>query len=95
MARPRGRCKTIDKQQYKLTAKQCRICKNDAYEVLDVHRLIPGKDKGAYALNNVTVLCANCHRKVHRTKEIIIDRWYFSTAGYLLRIIENGEERFV
>ncbi len=92
----RGRCKTVDKKQYKHTAKHCRICKdpNTTYEVIDVHRLKPGSEGGKYTENNVVALCSNCHRRVHDGK-IEIDRWYPSTAGYLLRITEDGVERYV
>ena len=89
------RCKTIQKQEYTHTAGHCRICKNPAYEVIDVHRIQHGSKGGKYTYNNVVALCANCHRLVHDEKKIVIDRWYFSTAGYLLRIIDNGVERFV
>lgn len=87
--------KNVNKQDYKHTAGCCRICKNPAYEVLDVHRIKPGTEGGKYTYANVVALCANCHRLVHDEKKIIIDRWYPSTAGNLLRILENGVERFV
>jgi 5-methylcytosine-specific restriction endonuclease McrA len=84
----------INKKEYKRAAGKCRICKNPSYSQLDVHRLLPGEAGGKYTLENSVPICSNCHRAVH-AKEIEIDRWYFSTAGYLLRIIVNGEERFV
>ena len=34
---------------------------------------------------NKVLLCPNCHRKIHNN-EIIIDRWYRSTEGYLLGV---------
>jgi hypothetical protein len=46
-------------------------------------------------VNNVVACCVICHRKIHISKTIQIDRWYFSTGGYLLRIVEDGIERFV
>jgi 5-methylcytosine-specific restriction endonuclease McrA len=89
------RNKNIDKKQLKKTAGKCRICGEPEYAVLDVHRIVPGQVGGKYKENNSVVLCANCHRRVHATGEIEIDRYYPSTGGYLLRIVENGEEKFV
>lgn len=86
--------KKIDKKQFKLTEGKCRICKEPFYATLDVHRMIPGSAGGKYTKDNVVCICANCHRKVHENI-IVIDRWYNSTNGRILRIEENGIERFV
>lgn len=88
------RTKTINKKAYKKIAGCCRVCKTDLYELLDVHRIFPGSDGGRYIESNVVCLCSNCHRKNHAGL-LTIDRWYYSTGGYLLRIIEEGKERFV
>jgi len=88
------RNKTINKQAFKHTARYCRICKNPEYVVRHVHRILPGSEGGKYTYANSVPLCANCHSLVH-ADQIVIDRWYPSTAGYLLRIIEKGVERFV
>ena len=83
--------KLINKKLYKLVAEKCRICKNDIYEVLDVHRLEAG---GRYSQDNTVVICTLCHRK-HHSGIIKIDKWYHSTNGNLLRWIdENNEEHF-
>jgi hypothetical protein len=74
-----------------LTAGKCRLCPEPVYAVLDVHRIEAG---GKYSEANSVCLCAKCHRLVH-AGQIVIDRYYQSTAGYLLRVIENGQERFV
>lgn len=90
------RTQIINKQIYKNVEGKCRICKGDgASETLDVHRIVHGEHGGRYSLNNTVVLCPNCHRKVHTDKTIVIDRWYQSSAGYMLRILENGVEKFV
>jgi len=89
------RLKKIDKKQVKHTAGRCRLCGNPSYEVLDVHRINYNSEYKKYSLDNTVVLCSNCHRKVHDEKTIVIDRWYASTAGPMLRIIENGIEKFV
>lgn len=89
-----NRNKRINKKQYKRSAGMCRICKDDRYVVMDVHRIIPGRDGGKYTEANSVPICCKCHRLLD-DGTIVIDRWYPSTAGYVLRIIENGVERFV
>lgn len=89
------RNKTIDKQLVKKVAGKCRLCGDTSYSVLDVHRILPGSEHGKYTEANTVVLCANCHRKVHIEKTIEIDRWYYSTIGYLLRIMRDGKEEFL
>jgi 5-methylcytosine-specific restriction endonuclease McrA len=86
--------KRVNKKEIKQVAQKCCICGVEGYSTLDVHRILPGEKGGKYHEDNVTVLCSNCHRRVH-SGEIVIDRWYHSTAGRLLRIIINGEEKFV
>ena len=86
--------KLINKKLAKLVARKCRLCPAKIYDLLDCHRIIPGEDGGEYTEDNVVVICSNCHRLVH-DNHIIIDRWYHSTAGRLLRIIRDGKEDFV
>lgn len=84
-----------DKKSFKKSQGQCRICGNQIYSTLDIHRIKPGEEGGKYFFSNTTILCSNCHRKIH-AGEIEIDRYYKSTSGKdMLRIIENGEEKFV
>ena len=91
MARKSGRNKTIDKKQFKHVIGKCQICGEKRYELLDVHRLRPGQE---YNTENCAVLCATCHRK-HHTGIIKLDKWFFSTAGYLLHWFdEDGVEHF-
>jgi len=84
----------IDKQIFKHTQQKCIICGENSYCTLNVHRIIPGKDSGTYTKYNCTNICSNCHAKVHNG-EIVIDKYYNSTKGLLLRVIINGEEKFV
>jgi len=84
-----------DKKAFKESQKQCRLCGNDIYSTLDVHRITPGEDDGKYHETNSICTCSNCHRRVH-SGEIVIDRYYQSTSGKkMLRIIRNGKEEFV
>lgn len=86
--------KKINKKIYKKVNNVCRICKNEQYEVLDVHRIIPGEQGGEYVKGNVVSICSNCHRLVHN-EVITINGWLKSTSGDLLEIIINGEERLI
>lgn len=86
--------KLINKKLHKLVAGCCKICKADIYDILDVHRIVPGEQGGKYTEFNTVVICSNCHRKVH-AGTIVIDRWYSSTAGKLLRVIIDGQESFL
>jgi len=82
----------VSKKVFKRRHRLCRICKEDTYELLDVHRIKWG---GAYSNSNCVCLCTICHRKVH-ANIIKIFGWKDSTAGKMLHIInENGEEDFV
>lgn len=87
--------KLINKQSFKYSKKKCRICGNNDYCTLNVHRINPGKNNGKYTPENSVSLCANCHAKVH-DGQIIIDRYYKSTLGYdMLRIIIDNKEKFI
>ena len=86
--------KNINKKQFKHIQKKCIICGEPDYKVLDVHRIKPGKDGGAYTTDNTISCCANCHRKIH-DQQIEIDRYYHSTSGRLLRVIIDGKELFL
>ena len=69
--------------------KECYVCQENNYDVLDAHRII---EQGKYCNENIVVLCANCHRRAH-AGEIKFDRKYNSTAGHLvLHWWNNGEE---
>jgi len=85
----------ISKQAFKRRSRECRICGEDDYEVLECHRIEEGCNGGKYENTNCVCLCSSCHTRV--TKGIIITlRWVHSTKGNLLFIIdENGEEKFI
>lgn len=70
----------INKKFKKLSDKKCFFCECDNYNLLDVHRIVPGSNGGSYSLWNVLCLCCSCHRLVHSGK-IIIDKKYHSTSG--------------
>ncbi len=86
--------KLINKKYKKLSDKICKFCKTSEYCVLDLHRIIEGKDGGEYTDMNTVTCCASCHRKVH-AGIIKIDRKYLSTSGWVLHYYdETGIEHW-
>ena len=81
-----ARKRKVNKEALKRGVKKCKFCPCDIYELLDVHRILEGKDGGKYeqSLNSVAsncvVACASCHRKIH-AGFIKIDRWYSTVTG--------------
>lgn len=83
-----------NKKEFKQRSRCCKICGEDDSDLLDVHRIKAGKDKGRYTHNNSVTLCCKCHRLVHADKIKIIG-WAESTAGRLLHIEKDGVEDFL
>jgi 5-methylcytosine-specific restriction endonuclease McrA len=84
----------ISKKHFKRKNRECKICGEDVFELLDTHRVIPGSNNGKYSDANCVCLCTSCHRKHHRGI-ITIKQWYNSTGGRLLHYIdEDGNEQF-
>lgn len=80
------------KQIKKLTDKCCFFCKENDYNILDAHRIIPATEGGTYAERNMLVVCSSCHRKCH-SGSILIDKKYFSTSGkWVLHYWKDGIE---
>jgi 5-methylcytosine-specific restriction endonuclease McrA len=50
---------------------KCHICGTDDLDILDLHHI--DRDRGNEKLENLVVLCANHHRKVHRHPELLED----------------------
>jgi hypothetical protein len=91
MSKPR---KLVNKKSKKKFEGKCCFCGEADYALLDLHRIVEGKNKGIYSDFNTIVSCSNCHRRVH-DKQIVIDRKYYSTAGkWVLHYWINGEERW-
>jgi len=84
-----------NKKLFKKKSKECKICGEKRYELLDSHRWhITGKDGGKYTTINTLCLCVQCHRLVHSEKIKIIGVFH-STKGKLLNYIdEKGKEHF-
>ena len=55
-------------RKLKHTAGECKLCKFNLPEALDVHHIIPKSRGGNNSIENLVTLCANCHRLVHAGK---------------------------
>lgn len=81
----------VSKKAFKRRHKPCRICDEERYKLLDVHRIVAG---GKYKNSNCVCICTTCHRK-HHSGLITIKGWYDSTIGKILHYIdEEGNEQF-
>lgn len=82
------------KQAKKFFDKNCYFCGEDCYELLDAHRILPGCDGGKYHERNMITVCACCHRRIHGSGEIVIDKKYLSTKGWVLHYFVDGVEHW-
>lgn len=87
--------KLINKKHKKLIDRKCAFCDCDRYELLDVHRIVPGEQGGKYTEYNTLSLCASCHRKVHAEIIKILGKHFSSSGRYLVHYIEDGVEKWV
>ena len=85
----------IDKQATKHSAKKCTFCPESDYNVLDVHRIVEGKDGGKYTDQNTVVVCACCHRKIHAGEIEVLGKFYSTAGRYVVNYRHHGEEKFV
>jgi hypothetical protein len=87
--------KYTKKQIKKLVDKKCYFCSESDYALLDVHRILEGKDGGKYHEQNTITVCVSCHRKIH-AQRIKVFRKYTTTLGrtVLHFIDENGQEHY-
>lgn len=87
--------KKSKKQIKKLYDKKCYFCPECDYNLLDVHRIIEGKDGGKYHEANTITVCCKCHRKIHSGKIKIFRKYTTSLGKIVLHFIdENGEEKY-
>ena len=80
----------VNKKLFKLKKRQCAICGESNYNLLDVHRIQEGKE---YSESNCVALCCNCHRR-HHSKEITVKEKRYSTDGWVLILEKDGKELF-
>lgn len=85
--------KLIDKKAKKKHDGKCYFCEVDDYDLLDLHRIVPGSEDGKYTDFNTQTTCSNCHRKVHAGKIIIHGKHYSTSGRYVLHYTdEEGKE---
>lgn len=88
------RKKIIHKPTKKKYDQKCCFCSENNYNVLDVHRIIPGEQNGKYTEYNSITVCCKCHRLIH-SGEITIDKKYPSTSGkWVIHYWHNDEEKW-
>jgi hypothetical protein len=78
----------MDKITFKKRHKQCAICEEENYAILDVHRIHEGKE---YSNGNCVVLCCKCHRMHHAGQIKIVDKRYSTTGSILFYEIDGRE----
>lgn len=87
--------KYTKKQIKKLSDKKCYFCSQSDYSLLDVHRILEGKDGGTYHPINTITVCCLCHRKIHAGKIKVFRKYTTSLGKIVLHYIdENGKEHF-
>jgi predicted restriction endonuclease len=65
----RNGIKKCRRQIIKICGNKCYICGNGFWQILQVHHLLPVNEGGDSGLENLIVLCPNCHATVHRILE--------------------------
>lgn len=88
--------KIKNKKYFKKYIKTCFFCNENNLNLLDVHRIYEGYKGGSYHHENVLVLCANCHRKVHsgEIKNIKKHKSYGGNSLYQVIYFINNIEYF-
>jgi hypothetical protein len=74
--RPRDnatKSKRLKKQLFLTRPKKCNRCDFDKYEILHVHHIIEKSNGGTDDLNNLELLCPNCHYWHHYITGTAID----------------------
>jgi hypothetical protein len=90
------RKKLIDKQAFKKMEGRCFFCEESDYNLLDVHRILEGSEKGQYTNTNSLVVCCKCHRKIHAGYIKPIRKYLRSDGLWVLNYIdENEQEQWV
>ncbi|MBD3192156.1 MAG: hypothetical protein GF308_16045 [Candidatus Heimdallarchaeota archaeon] len=64
------RNKTLARELKKLYQGKCQVCKftfqkKDGENYSEIHHIIPLGEDGSDRISNMTILCANCHKKMH------------------------------
>ena len=65
---PRNLMSPRDRLRYDFKGFSCSLCGWNKASC-DLHRIIPGHEGGKYTKENISILCPNCHREVHKKME--------------------------
>jgi hypothetical protein len=84
----------MDKKVKKKIDKKCYFCPESDYSLLDVHRIIEGKNRGKYTNYNTLTCCCKCHRKIHSGRIQIVGKHYSTSGRYVLHYIEDNEDKW-
>lgn len=79
----------MNKRNFKNRHKECAICGEPKYELLDVHRVVEGQE---YSNGNCLTLCCRCHRSHHSGLIKIKDKRYSTIGTVLVYVDEKGQE---
>jgi hypothetical protein len=85
--------KLSKKQIKKRIEGQCHFCGETDYDLLDLHRIVEGKDGGKYTNHNTVVCCSKCHRKCHSGRIEILGKHFCTSGQWVVNYIEDGEEK--
>lgn len=83
------------KQIKKKIDKKCYFCPESDYNLLDVHRILPGAEGGKYTDWNMLTVCACCHRKCHSGRIVVKGKYYSTSGKYVLHCEIDGEEQWI
>lgn len=84
----------MDKKVRKKIDRECHFCGEDDYDLLDLHRIVPGENDGKYIKSNVLTICCKCHRKVHSGRIVVHGKHYSTLGRDVVHYTEDGEDRW-
>lgn len=78
----------------KLTGRRCQVCgRRDVYR-LHLHHIIPKSESGPDTIENLVVLCPNCHGKAHQWREEA-KRQRGEPRGLSITQLKRAQQNFV
>lgn len=80
--------KQIEKQIFQEAGSACPFCGEKHVAVLHIHHIIPRAEGGPNTPENLLLVCASCHQKIHT--EIISSEQVYSTKRLLAKNAQQG-----
>jgi len=72
---------------------KCEICSDFVPFTLELHHIKPISENGSSSIENVIVLCPNCHRTVHKIRtKMLADNPYFEEWIYERYGLDTGQK---